>query len=275
MSDRNNALTPERFIAIDWSGDKTRSGQRRKIWLADWRRRHLTLTSGRTREETAEYLIAAAQETPQLVAGLDFAFSYPAWFLREKGCGSAEEFWQLVARGKCEQWLNGGSAPFWGKPNQRCPPDHRAPGWTGFRRTDRALNIAGIQPKSPFQIGGAGAVGTGSLRGIPILHQLLRAGFSIWPFTAHWMPVALEIYPRLFTGAGNKSSQEFRSAHLALPFYDTLPPAVRDAARDSEDAFDALCSVLGMRDHASQFANLRQAIDETELLEGEIWRPQT
>jgi hypothetical protein len=268
---------PERLIAIDWSGDKTTSGQKKKIWIADWNDGQVTLTSGRTREEAAEYLIAAASQTPRLVAGLDFAFSYPAWFLREENCRTAAQFWQLVANGKGEDWLRECSPPFWGRPGRRCPVDHRPPASKGFRQTDRLLNegrgTGGIQPKSPFQIGGAGAVGTGSLRGIPVLNKLRQAGFSIWPFTPHGFPAVLEIYPRLFTGPGNKSSRQFRAAHLAQSKYAALPEGVLTEATGSEDAFDALCSVIGMKDHADELARLQQATDPGELLEGKIWRP--
>ncbi len=264
---------PQRIIAIDWSGDKTPTGQRRKIWIADSRNGKVSVANRRTREETAEYLIAAANRNPHLIVGLDFAFSYPAWFVGEQGCKSAEAFWQLLANGKGEEWLSECRAPFWGRAGRRCPNDHRAPDWKGFRQTDRRLNISGIQPKSPFQIGGAGAVGTGSLRGIPILHQLQGAGFSIWPFTAPGLAVALEIYPRVFTGKGNKSSLSFRSTHLKQPAFASLAEKVLTEARESEDAFDALCSVIGMKDNAAQLANLQQATDPTELLEGKIWQP--
>lgn len=265
--------TPLRLIAIDWSGGKTNSGQRRKIWIADWNNGALTLTGGRTREEAADYILAAARQTPNLVAGLDFAFSYPSWFLREQNCATAEAFWKLVASGKGEQWLSECQKPFWGRPGRRCPANHRAPAWQGFRQTDRALNIAGIQPKSPFQIGGAGAVGAGSLRGIPILHRLHHAGFSVWPFTKPGLPVALEIYPRLFTGPGNKSDPDFRATHLRQQRYASLPPEVLAKARNSEDAFDALCSAVGMQAHAQEFTTLQQATDDTARLEGQIWQP--
>ncbi|AXC13385.1 putative molybdopterin biosynthesis related methylmutase domain / Molybdopterin biosynthesis protein MoeA [Acidisarcina polymorpha] len=269
-----NMASP-RIIVVDWSGDRTISNQRKKIWIADWSENNVSLTSGRTRDETAEYLVAAAVDTPNLIAGLDFAFSFPAWFVRMQGCERAEEFWALVANGKGEEWLSQANAFCWGRKGSRRPDHHRAPAWQGFRQTDRKFNgqLNGIQPKSPFQIGGAGAVGTGSLRGIPILRELRRAGFSIWPFTATGFPVALEIYPRLFTGPGNKSSEAFRIAHLRRPEYTFLPEDVLAHARGSEDAFDALCSVLGMREHARDFASLHQATDPVRLLEGEIWTP--
>ena len=53
-----------------------------------------------------EWLVEMARETPRMVVGFDFSFSYPAWFLRELGIGSAPEFWRLVADGQGERWLH-------------------------------------------------------------------------------------------------------------------------------------------------------------------------
>ena len=38
-----------------------------------------------------------AEETPAMVVGIDCCFSYPAWFLREHGCGTVFDFWRHVA----------------------------------------------------------------------------------------------------------------------------------------------------------------------------------
>jgi len=265
--------SPSRIVAVDWSGDKTGCGQRKKIWVADWHGGGVSLSSGRTREETADYLVAAARETPEMVVGLDFAFSYPAWFVREQGCVSVEEFWELVAGGRGEDWLSTANDFCWGRKGVRRPNGHGAPEWLGFRRTDCEISVGGIQPKSPFQIGGAGAVGTGSLRGIPILHRLRQEGFSIWPFMAPDFPIALEIYPRWFTGDGNKSGKAFRSSHLGGEQFASLPRELIARAESSEDAFDALCSVMGMKDHIRQLGRLTQASDARGKLEGRIWLP--
>src|SRR6202012_1913196 len=47
---------------------------------------------------------------------------------------------------------------------------------------ERAAKMKGITAKSPFQIGGSGSVGTGSLRAMPALLRLREAGFRVWPF---------------------------------------------------------------------------------------------
>jgi hypothetical protein len=264
-------IRPGHFLAVDWSGSASPAGQRRHIFVASWHEGVVTLENGYTREEVCDLLLSMARQTPELVVGLDFAFSFPAWWLLEQGCEDAVALWQLAAKNG-ERWLHEGSEPFWGRPGRPRPDGHRAPGWRGFRLTDRTLRVidCAIQPKSPFQIGGAGAVGTGSIRGMPILARLHQEGFRIWPFQEAKLPLALEIYPRLFTGAVVKSSGKARAAHLQQPRFATLPAEIRAKATASEDVFDALCSVLGMVEHAEHLNSLGP---KAHHLEGTIWNP--
>src|SRR5712691_3135082 len=63
-----------RILAVDWSG--ARSGARRVIWVAEARAGTIVrLESGRDREEVTRFLLAEARRDPELVVGLDFAFS--------------------------------------------------------------------------------------------------------------------------------------------------------------------------------------------------------
>jgi len=55
--------------------------------------------------------------------------------------------------------------------------------------------------------------------------------------------------------------------HLAR----VAPEAAIAMARDSEDAFDALCSVVGLVHQRLECAQLRQAQDTITLLEGAIF----
>ena len=96
-------------------------------------------------------------------------------------------------------------------------------------------------PKSVFQIGGAGAVGTGSLRGMPMLHRLHDAGFHIWPYDPPRWPLVVEIYPRMFTGPVNKSDRGRTPRYIDRRSRQRRAEH-RDARRRSEDAFDALFS---------------------------------
>jgi hypothetical protein len=259
--------SPKQFLAVDWSGRATSAGQRRHIFIASWHAGVVTLESGYTHAEVCSLLLSAATQTPDLVVGLDFAFSFPAWWLRKQKCKDAFALWQLATKNG-ERWLCDGCEPFWGRPGRACPRNHHAPRWRGFRQTDRALRA-----KSPFQIGGAGSVGTGSIRGMPMLARLHQAGFHLWPFQAAKLPLVLEIYPRLFTGAVVKSNRNARVAYLQQPRYASLPNDVLAKATASEDAFDALCSLLGMVEHAAHLTTLTQARHPGAQLEGAIWHP--
>ena len=299
----------DRIIAVDWSGDKG-PGQRKKIWAGVWTRSstgkvsggNVILEDGRSREELTAWLIALARETPQMVVGMDCCFSYPAWFLREHHCTSVFDFWQHVTSGHGERWLGttceeaDRDLRFWGRPHKR-PPQFCGPGYpTMMRRTDmenkveqaleggdpeRAAKMRGIQPKSPFQIGGSGSVGTGSLRAMEWLERLHAAGFRVWPFEdfspAH--PTLVEMYTRLLTGPVKKSNAEARRTYLrdrraAEPaFYGGLTRSVLAKAQGSEDAFDALVCCLEMVRHQTEFPTLRRTTDETLRLEGITWRP--
>ena len=256
-------------LAIDWSGAET--GAARTIWLAGTAAGALArLERGRDRRAIVDHLVEAARRRSSLVVGLDFAFSFPAWFLRERGIERVADAWSL-ARDEGERWLAACPEPFWGRKARRRPPaDARRP---AFRVTEgERPPLRGVGPKSVFQIAGAGAVGTGSLRGMPFLAELRAAGFSVWPFDPPRAPLVVEIYPRWLTGRVRKASPVARALHLASRFPD-LDPALAGIAASTEDAFDAAVSALRMAEHAASFASLPPARDEVERLEGRIWSP--
>ena len=209
-----------RIIAVDWSGAQV--GAQHKIWLAEAADGRLVrLENGRDRPALTDHLIELAKADPQLVVGLDFAFSLPAWYLEQRGLATAAELWALADQ-EADAWLAACESPFWGKPG--------IAKWTDlphhFRQTELDVpKTAGIQPKSVFQVGGAGAVGTGSLRGMRTLHRLHAASFSIWPFDPPGWPLVVEIYPRLLTGSVVKSDRDARVAYLAdrsLPLHPEM-----------------------------------------------------
>ena len=324
-------LSPERVVAIDWSGRQDVGGQRRHIWAGVWTAaearerlgaKHsasdrgplggtVQLESGRTRAEVAAWLMELARETPRMVVGIDMCFSFPEWFVRgELGCASAPEFWRLVAETHGERWLLRRTVEdpefdrrFWGKPHKR-PAEfsgehlHRM-----LRATDidckilsqipqeeRAARVKGITPKSVFQIGGSGSVGTGSLRGMPMLLRLYEAGFRVWPFDAPRLdgeepaPLVVEMYTRLMTGAVHKANPVKRRAYLdrlrsaKSEAFDTryaaLSPVVISRARGSEDAFDALVSCMVMTARRASFAALPMPRDPAAKIEGWTWAPE-
>ncbi len=252
-------------VAIDWSGARRPA---RKLWLAEAHGGQLRRVVGlQSREAAAEEVIRFCEHTPNAIVGLDFAFSMPAWFLKESQASTAFEFWELV-EAKGEDWLRKCSSPFWGRPGKCKPPLLEC-----YRSTEKEVRaVQGIKPKSCFQIGGAGAVGTGSIRGMPMLRCLRKAGISIWPFDPPTLPIVVEIYPRLLTGPVKKSSAEARGDYLAQKGYD-LPSALRANIVRSEDAFDAAVSALMLDRHRAQLERLPSPLDETHRLEGAIWAP--
>ncbi len=205
-----------------------------------------------------EYIRSA----PRVAIGLDFAFSLPMWYLSELGINSGPELWAHVAQ-HGEEWLCSCKRPWWGRKGRPRPllEEH-------YRRTERELRKNGVWPKSVFQIGGAGAVGTGSIRGMPLLHRLRLAGASIWPFDKPGWPLVLEIYPRLLTGSVVKSSAAARAAYVQRCF-----PSLSEWHVPSDDAFDAAVSALLMARHAAELEALPATADAVEQAEGRIWQP--
>ena len=261
--------TIQRVIAIDWSG--ARAAAERRIWLCEAAGgRVLRLECGRSREEVADHLIEEAARDPRFVVGLDFAFSFPAGFLAKRGHRRVETVWQ-EAEEQGEEWLaECPSPPFWGKPGKRKP----RLGAALHRATELALlEATGLRPLSVFQIGGAGAVGVGSIRGMPVLRRLREAGFSVWPFDAPGRPLVVEIWPRLFMGRQVRKSRAGERRRYLETDYPAVAGSARAAAERSDDAFDALVSALAMDRHREAFGRLRRARDVPARLEGAIWRP--
>ena len=102
---------PQRIVAVDWSGRAT--GERHHLWLAEAVDGEPGRLWNATRPEAADRLLAVAAEDDQLVVGLDFGFSLPAWFLHEQGIAPVEDLWSNGDR--LEQWLAACQPPFWGR----------------------------------------------------------------------------------------------------------------------------------------------------------------
>ena len=257
-----------RTIAVDWSGRK--QGAARHIWAAEVAAGELVcLSNGRTATVLADWLVDQASTGGELAVGLDFAFSAPAWYLRSLGVAGAPELWDAAAVDG-ESWLSACPAPFWGRKGAGKPT-----GQEHFRRTELETPSVGsgaIRPKSVFQIGGAGAVGTGSIRGMAILARLRREGFAVWPFDETGWPRVVEIYPRLLTGPVTKSVASARAGYLARIGWPA-DATLRELAASTEDAFDAALSALGMDEHQEDLA-APPPVPEIAALEGWIWCPR-
>jgi hypothetical protein len=252
-----------RIVAVDWSGRLR--GAEEFIWMAEVDGgRLVSLENGRNREELIEYLVTSAADRPRTTVGLDFAFSFPHWWCAERDWRDASAVWDAMAADG-ERFLDECQAPFWGRPG--VPNPH-----TTDRRYRQTELIDAKGAKSVFQIGGAGAVGTGSVRGMPHLRTLASAGFDVWPFGPGGWPRVVEIYPRALTGTVNKGRWRARRNHLFRNFA-SQPAELLERAAGSEDAFDATVSALVMAQHPDRLSSLSPTSDPVLVIEGKIWRP--
>lgn len=263
-SRRTATIRPVQIIAVDWSGKA--KGPAESLWRAEVRDGRLTeLRNGLDRGELVAKLLELGEAEPRTVIGLDFAFSFPAWWCEENGWSSGEDVWSAMGH-QGEDLLEGCEGPFWGRPGKRNPHSKARL----YRHTERSEDA--VRPKSVFQIGGAGAVGTGSIRGMPHLLTLAKNGFGIWPFSEGW-PRVVEIYPRALTGPVNKGRWSARHDYL-LKHFPEQPRDLLERAAGSEDAFDAAVSALVMSEHEAELRVLGPPADPAYGVEGKIWRPQ-
>jgi hypothetical protein len=253
-------------IAIDWSGAKAKEGKK-KLFLAVATNGKLTHLDSYSRSSAIDEVIKRKEES--VVVGIDFAFSFPLSFLTERGIEFVGDAWEFVNH-HGEALLSTCPDPFFGRNGKK-----RSAHYARFRNTEIHLP-PGHQPKSIFQLVGAGHVGTGSLRGMSFLPRLRAAGFSIWPFDSPVFPLVVEIYPALLTGRIAKRSREDREAFLVkfCQQHGTIDDSYLATMRGSEDALDAGVSAIEMSINFGQFKTL--PIYKTncpETLEGSIWYP--
>lgn len=253
-----------RVVAVDWSGAVR--GARRAIWLAEVTADGVVrLECGRDRAELVRELVETARRDPELVVGLDFAFSTPAWYLEQRGFSSVRDLWRAMAAGG-EEILREPNPPFWRttRAASGLRPEQE------LRRTERDVVTAGSsRAQSVFKLVGAGHVGTGSIRGMVALDSLSREGFSVWPYDVPSLPLIVEIYPRALTGAVVKSDVAARRAYLRR--LENVGPEHADLAAADDNAFDALASALVMWRHRNDLLALRH--EPEYALEGRIWTP--
>ncbi len=234
---------------VDWSANSIPKLGRDSIWLAVVERRgRLTncwdtaVTNVATRrgaEMMLRDLIAGAGSRTTLV-GVDFSLGYPAGTAGALGL-TGEPWpatWELLARRIADDERNvnnrfrvaaelnarigPGPGPFWG-----CPPSARgitlestkpaAFGRLGeWRLVEQTLRADGHRPFSSWQLLGAGAVGSQSLLGIPMVERL-RSGFDdqvdIWPFTTEGAPPTLQAGAVVFAEVWPTLTPSGQAAH--------------------------------------------------------------
>jgi hypothetical protein len=264
---------PQCVIAVDWSGARD---PRRTLWLAEHTSAGIVaLESGFTHAAIHERLVSVVSRHraagTSVAIGLDFAFGFPSVFAERHRLHAIDDVWAQAER-EGDAWLRCDVPPFWGRAGMRAT---RADGWGGARATDAMVRTLGLgHPKSPYQVTGAGAVGSSSIRGMSVLRALRAAGAAIWPFDAPGQITVMELYPRVATGAVVKRDKAAREAWLAQHAPE-LSSTHAVTASVSEDAFDAVAAARFLWQHRADVTHTAAPDDPRIPLEGAIWVPST
>jgi hypothetical protein len=230
-------------VGVDWSGANTHDGAK-GTYAA-------TIVGGRTVDIRSAGRTAVVEYVDGLdgtvLAGFDFSFSYPRWFVESLGCTNVRQLWHVVSTDG-ERWLETVPDPFYGKNGKKRPA-----GLAGDRRASESA----VGAASPFLLAGRKQVGTGTIRGMPFLVELAARGWSIWPFDPPTARTVVEVYPALATVDVDELTN------------DVLPGRWRPLVQRVADARDALRAALEMWERQAELDVIdRSAID---ALEGAIW----
>ncbi len=204
----------DRIVIVDWSASSRPKLGRDSIWIAEDDGRCVTVDNLATRATAAAWLdaVVAGSTGERLLIGVDFSLGYPEGTASSLGLQGSpwRAMWRLLAASITDDECNrnnrfevaadlnrrisAGAAPFWG-----CPPRHTG-AWLRptkprddvghrlgeWRAVEHELYGVGRRPFSAWQLLGAGAVGSQSLVGIPVVERL-RARHpkrvEVWPFT--------------------------------------------------------------------------------------------
>jgi hypothetical protein len=229
----------DRIVIVDWSAENRPKRGRDSIWIAvldvDVVSDGLAVVNPPTRAAASRHLDAVLDERPDAATliGVDFSLGYPAGTAAALGLRGVpwSAMWDLIDRCVVDDAQNannrfdvaatfnatmtGRPAPFWG-----CPASARSATLAStkpleggpvhqWRTVEDVLRSAGHRPFSSWQLLGAGAVGSQSLVGIPIVRRLLTRTdrpAAIWPFTTGLSSprvepgtvTVVEVWPALF-----------------------------------------------------------------------------
>lgn len=211
----------DRIAILDWSAANRPRRGRDSVWLG---LNGAPPVNPPTRAQAEGLLDALISDTlakdQSLLIGADFAFGYPQGFAQAiTGQSGALALWDWLERHLTDDAHNRsnrfelaaainarlpGLGPFWFNASRAALPDlphkgstrHGTP-FAEHRRADAQAKGA----QSVWKLGGAGAVGSQALTGIPVLARLRHrhpGAVSVWPFEAPTTPVVLaEVFPSL------------------------------------------------------------------------------
>ncbi len=260
------------YVVADWTAAETKKLGDNSLWIGvakrDVRFRLYAETHNVATRAEGEALLASIiaehrRRGDRVLVGLDFNFGYPAGTAaRLKLDGTPwSAMWKFIAANvvdkadntnnryqvaaKMNRLMTDEAWPLWGAPakqTQRWLTATKPPQGTGdipeFRATERAAKKGRLQPKSVWQMHGAGAVGGQTLVGIPAVRRLLEQlgpSGAVWPFGTGWRALTpedveplsalvVEVWPSMFDGKPNpgefKDQAQVRTTAEALARMD-------------------------------------------------------
>ncbi|MEV8465666.1 gephyrin-like molybdotransferase Glp [Fluviibacterium sp. DFM31] len=218
-------------LVVDWSGGKDRGATPKAdaIWTCVARDGVVEPPVYHRNRQVAEaalreFLEAELRAGRRVLAGFDFAFGYPAGFAEAlTGRADALGLWDWVEARITDAPEDNNRFDLAGEINARFPGD--GPFWgnglkreiAGLRRGTKGLDRAAtglaerrqVETQVPgafscWQLAGAGAVGSQTLMGLPVLARLRRAlagRVAVWPFepVTEADVVLAEVYPSILS----------------------------------------------------------------------------
>nr|WP_246347562.1 cobalamin biosynthesis protein CbiG [Brevundimonas basaltis] len=245
------------YIIADWTAAEGKKLGDQSIWIGvakrDVRFRLYSETHNVATRAEGEALLGSLladhrKRGDRVLVGFDFNLGFPtgtAERLKLSGTPWAA-MWKFLASNvvdradnsnnryqvaaKINRLMTDNAWPMWGAPAsqaQRWLTTTKPPAGSGadipeFRATEDAVRKGKLQPKSVWQMHGAGAVGGQTLVGIPAVRRLLEKlgpSGAVWPFGTGWRALeaadieplsalVVEVWPSMFDGKPNLG--EFR-----------------------------------------------------------------
>jgi len=239
------------YVVADWTAAETKKLGDTSLWIGvakrDVRFRLYTETHNVATRAEGEALLASIladhrKRGDRVLVGLDFNFGYPAGTAARLNLDgtSGQAPWQLMWKfiasnivdkadntnnryqvaAKMNRLMTDEAWPFWGAPAKQAqrwltttkPPADAGADIPEFRATEDAVRKGRLQPKSVWQMHGAGAVGGQTLVGIPAVRRLLESlgpSGAVWPFGTGWRELTpddveplsalvVEVWPSMF-----------------------------------------------------------------------------
>jgi hypothetical protein len=261
------------YIIVDWTAAEGKKLGDQSVWIGvakrDVRFRLYSETHNAATRAEGEALLKAlladhSKRGDRVLVGFDFNLGYPVGTAKRLKLAGApwSAMWKFLAANvvdkadntnnryqvaaKMNRLMTDEAWPFWGAPAKQAqrwltttkPPVGSGADIPEFRATEIAARKGRLQPKSVWQMHGAGAVGGQTMTGIPMVRRLLEGlgpSGAVWPFGTGWRRLdaadveplsvlVVEVWPTLFDGKPNagefKDQAQVRSTAEALAKMD-------------------------------------------------------